>query len=82
MNLTRTAELFYDAVLTLAYPQACAICGASVERRKFGVVCETCWKETRIFTDYEALCWKCGLQGPACGRCESLGITAARPAGR
>ncbi|HEX5875692.1 MAG TPA: ComF family protein [Pyrinomonadaceae bacterium] len=37
------AELIYDAVLTLAYPQACAICGRSVEQRKFGVACESCW---------------------------------------
>ena len=43
------AQLVYDAVLTLAYPQACAICGGCVEERKFGVACETCWNETTIF---------------------------------
>ena len=32
---------FGDALLALAYPQACAICGASVEERKFGVACES-----------------------------------------
>ena len=37
------AQLVYDAVLTLAYPQACRICGGSVEQRKFGVACESCW---------------------------------------
>ena len=36
-------QLIYDAVLTLAYPQSCAICGRSVEQRKFGVACESCW---------------------------------------
>lgn len=39
-------QLICDAVLTLAYPQACAICGSSVEQRKFGVACESCWAET------------------------------------
>ena len=52
MNLT----LIYDAILTLAYPQVCVICGSSVERRRFGVACETCWKGTRIFTDEERIC--------------------------
>src|SRR5215218_1521805 len=53
MNLTRAGELICDAVLTLAYPQTCVICGRSVEQRRFGVACEGCWKETRIFTDDE-----------------------------
>ncbi len=81
MNLTRTAETFYDSILTLVYPQICAICGRSVEQRRFGVACETCWRETRIFTDDEEICWKCGVLGPACGRCESLAFTAARAIG-
>ena len=42
------AQLVYDALLTLAYPQACAICGGSVEYRKFGVACESCWN---VITD-------------------------------
>jgi ComF family protein len=82
MNLTRTAENFYDAVLTLAYPQVCAICDRSVEQRRFGVACETCWKGTRIFTDEERICLKCGVPGPACGRCVELVFTAARAAGK
>jgi len=77
MNLT----LIYDAVLTLAYPQVCAICGRSVEQRRFGVACEACWRETRIFADDEWICWKCGAPGPACGRCEEMAFTAARAAG-
>ena len=81
MNLTSAGELIYDAILTLAYPQICVICGRSVEQRRFGVTCEECWKGTRIFTDDERICWKCGVPGPACGRCESLAFTAARAAG-
>ena len=60
---------FYDAVLTLAYPQICVICGSSVEQRRFGVACEECWKGTRIFTDEEA------------DYCEEMGFTAARALG-
>lgn len=67
MNLTRAGELIYDAVLTLVYPQACVICGQSVEQRRFGVACEACWKGTRSSTDDEP-------------RCESL-FTVARAVG-
>ena len=71
----------YDAVLTLAYPQSCVICSASVEERRFGVACEACWKGTRIFTDDEEICWKCGAPGPRCGRCEEMQFTVARAVG-
>jgi ComF family protein len=81
-----------DALLTLAYPQICGLCDRSVEQRRFGVVCESCWKETRIFTDDKTICWKCGLPAAAevapafreqvrCRRCDSLAFTAARAAG-
>jgi len=46
----------FDAILTLSYPQPCAICARSVEERRFGVACEECWKGTRIFTDDERIC--------------------------
>ena len=71
----------YDAVLTLAYPQICVICARSVECHRFGVACETCWRGTRIFTDEERICWKCGALGHACGRCDEMVFTAARAAG-
>jgi len=72
---------FYDAVLTLAYPQSCVICGASVEERRFGVACEVCWQGTRIFADDEEICWTCGAPGPRCGRCEEMRFTVARAVG-
>lgn len=81
MNLTRAGEIICNAVLTLAYPQSCVICGRSVEQRRFGVACESCWKTTRIFTDDDEICWKCGSPGPACGRCAALAFTAARAVG-
>ena len=84
--------MIFDALLTLAYPQVCAICGRSVERRKFGVACEPCWNKTKIFTGEETLCWKCGAPAPAdvapdlrdevrCRRCDSQSFTAARAVG-
>jgi ComF family protein len=82
MNLTRAGDLIYDAVLTILYPQVCVICGESVEQRRFGVVCLACWKGTRIFTDEERICLKCGMPDhERCGRCEELAFTAARAVG-
>src|ERR1051325_9957545 len=56
MLLTR----FYDALLTVAYPQVCGVCGGSVEERRLGVACVACWSATRIFNGTETICWKCG----------------------
>jgi ComF family protein len=46
-----------DALLAVLYPQSCAICCGSVERRRFGVVCEGCWNKTQILTDGCAIGW-------------------------
>lgn len=81
-----------DAALALLYPQACAVCGASVEARFDGVACANCWRETRIFTEQDALCWKCGAHSVAkivkeklidvrCRRCEHEPYDAARACG-
>jgi ComF family protein len=45
-----------DALLSIVYPQRCRICGASVDRRKFGVACEACWAK-HIFADQNAIGW-------------------------
>jgi len=82
MFLTHSIQLFYDALLAVAYPQSCAICGGSVEQRRFGVACELCWRKTRVFTGRERFCWKCGAflddevlpispEEVRCGRCET-----------
>ena len=84
--------MIYDAILTLAYPQACTICGNSVEQRKYGVACEACWKATRIFTGAETICWKCGAPAVVdaisstpdqvrCRGCDLQSFTAARAIG-
>jgi competence protein ComFC len=83
----------YDALLTVAYPQACRVCGGSVEQRKFGVACEICWKATRVFTGAEVICWKCGAllveegifaderEDIRCHRCDSDSFAVARALG-
>ena len=90
MLLTRV----YDALLTVAYPQVCRVCGGSVEQRRFGVVCKSCWDATSIFTGAETICWKCGAPSLGvevsaqlkteirCHRCDSHAFTAARAVGR
>ena len=82
----------YDATLALVYPQPCAVCGRSVERRADGVACSLCWNATQIFDDDDTLCWKCGTFTRAqvtedrrkdirCGQCDSDAYTAARACG-
>jgi ComF family protein len=73
--------MILDALLTLAYPQVCAICDRSVERRRFGVACEACWNQAKIFTGDETICWKCGAPAVRCRRCDSQSFTAARAVG-
>ena len=91
MFLTSATRLFYDALLTLSYPQSCAICCRSVEKQRFGVTCEACWNATRILSGAETSCWKCGLLSDEvsaarldevrCRRCEVQSFTAARSIG-
>ena len=92
MYLTKTANQFYDALLTLAYPQACNLCGRSVERREFGPACCDCWNATQVFNGREAICWKCGAlareslrpvdpQAIRCNRCATHFFAAARSCG-
>jgi ComF family protein len=46
-----------DALMAVLYPQSCRICSSSVERRRFGVACEDCWKKTQICTDEDFIGW-------------------------
>lgn len=79
-------------MLALVYPQACAVCGASVESRHDGVACGACWSRAKLFSDYDTLCWRCGAITQAtvredsrksirCGRCDADSFTAARACG-
>jgi ComF family protein len=48
---------FTDALLAVLYPQLCRVCGASVERRRYGVACESCWKKTSLCENQCAIGW-------------------------
>ena len=92
MLVQRVADLCYDSLLALVYPQPCAVCGGSVESRALGVACVNCWEQTHIFKGTETLCWKCGLPSTGavpddkreqvrCHRCDDDAFTAARACG-
>lgn len=92
MPITDAANLCYDSLLALVYPQACAVCGGSVESRALGVACANCWHETQVFTGRETLCWKCGLPSAGtidkdnceevrCRGCDQDAFSAARACG-
>jgi len=82
------ARLF-DSLLTIAYPQACQICGNSVENSSDGIACQACWAKTKFFSGAETLCAKCGLlqrQQPTdsqtfCHRCDQDFFDFASAAG-
>lgn len=91
-SLANKTSLLYDAALALFYPQVCAVCGASVESRCDGVACARCWQATRVFSDADTLCWKCGAPAPVpvpsewnerirCRRCDEASFTSARACG-
>jgi ComF family protein len=88
----RSFDGIYDSVLTLVYPQACAVCGVSVESRHDVPACAVCWQSSKFFANDDTLCWKCGAITGAiisedksmsvrCGRCDEGNFTAARACG-
>jgi competence protein ComFC len=89
---TTTISGLYDSVLALVYPQACHLCGGNVESRRDGVACSSCWAGTRLFSEADTLCWKCGAlsratvapdkyQAIRCRRCDDDMFSAARACG-
>lgn len=92
MFLTKVNNSLLDGLLALLYPQACVVCQKSVEGRQLGVVCMSCWRQTRTLTSADTLCWKCGavslgVGSPEekdiirCRRCDGHAYTAARACG-
>lgn len=92
MFLTTATNLLVDGLLTLVYPQACAICQGCVSHRKLGIVCADCWQATRLFDDLDTICWKCGALSLGtcapekrttvrCRRCDDDWFTFARACG-
>ncbi len=91
MFLTNIRSLS-DTLLTLVFPQPCVICRQSVERRELGITCEECWTSTRLISESDPICWKCGTlaygsSDPAgkfhirCGRCDGFDFGLARACG-
>ena len=79
-----------DLLLSVVYPQACHLCGRSVEHGRSGVACDACWQKTRIFDGSEALCHKCSAYLSAerrtdglafCHRCDGDHFDLARAVG-
>jgi ComF family protein len=92
MSFQGKAGELYDAALSLAYPQECAVCGSSVDSHADGVACAACWQKTRAFAEENLICWKCGVLAPGsvpeekrrevrCRRCDAEPFTAARACG-
>jgi ComF family protein len=92
VKLRAVSEVVRDAALALLYPQACAVCGESVESHRDGAACARCWREARIFSSADVLCWKCGALSTGivseeqrgdvrCRRCDKEAFTAARAVG-
>lgn len=92
VRLKEKSNFLHDAVLALVFPQACSICGSSVESRADGVACRSCWSDTRTLTGDETICWKCGVEASGrvpdekhrevfCRRCDEHAFTAARACG-
>jgi ComF family protein len=92
MFLTKATDLIIDGLLALVYPQTCAICQHSVDRRRLGSVCAECWRATQISTEADIVCWKCGAtslgtiahenrEAVRCRRCDNDSFTAARACG-
>ena len=92
MDLVNKLNAMADAGLALVFPQACAVCGASVEARADGFACAACWHRTRVFGEGDLVCWKCGVPARGvvpeeareqvrCRRCDHEQYTAARACG-
>ncbi|MBA2731601.1 MAG: ComF family protein, partial [Acidobacteria bacterium] len=92
MGFVSKTSALYDATLAVVFPQACAVCGASVEARACGIACAACWQKTRIFSEEDSICWKCGVLAPGtvpeekrrdvrCHRCDLEHFTVSRACG-
>ncbi|HEY0376578.1 MAG TPA: double zinc ribbon domain-containing protein [Pyrinomonadaceae bacterium] len=92
MDLIKKINVLADSGLALVFPQACAVCGASVEARADGAACASCWHRTRLSGAEDLVCWKCGAAAGGvvpeegrgrvrCRRCDGEHYTAARACG-
>lgn len=81
-----------NPLLSVFYPQECALCGNSVEKIELGEICESCWEKSEIFDGSETICFRCGAvlaDAPKiaqerkifCHYCDELSFAAARAIG-
>lgn len=85
----RVSTKIRDALITVAWPQTCHLCGRMVESFADGPVCAQCWTDPVITTFFfdKSVCSKCGLPlerasvRQSCGRCERFSFQAARSCG-
>lgn len=52
-----------DALLSIAFPQACHVCRGKVRRSADGIACSDCWSETEFISGERIKCIKCGDLG-------------------
>ncbi|MBK7707962.1 MAG: ComF family protein [Acidobacteria bacterium] len=79
----------YDALLAVAFPQACSVCGNINENYADGVACDACWRKTRVFSGNVTVCGKCSQflrpESPTgeafCHRCADHSYDAAMAIG-
>ena len=92
MFLTHAAQLFYDALLTLAYPQAARSVVAVLSNASLELRVKRAGTRRGSSMETETICWKCGVPAEAevapelrdevrCRRCDSQSFTAARAVG-
>ncbi|MFN6964189.1 MAG: ComF family protein [Pyrinomonadaceae bacterium] len=76
-----------DPLISIAFPSACLVCGASVDRRDDGAACGACWSATRLLGDIQNSCLRCcaitplASQADSCPECESADFDRAVSAG-
>lgn len=77
-RISRLSDHYIFApIISLLYPQDCALCGGLVTKLQLGRVCEQCWPKTVFFDQNSPLCEKCGAfdsnnisrTSIRCGRC-------------
>lgn len=49
-----------DKLVSSLFPHGCRVCNGIVGSVSLGAACAECWSATRIFSDSETLCPKCG----------------------
>ncbi len=87
--LMRMLRQISDSLISLFYPQPCDICGQVIETMADGAACHACWNQTKLFSETDILCVKCGVflsesdqpLETLCRRCDDDHYDSARAVG-